>query len=85
MRLQTLSSHDASEVSELSNFLLRVGEGTEPEDDNKMIHIDTRYIMAGNSIGDLVNSVYGNIYEHYAQHQYISQKLFCALKNKQLI
>ena len=82
MRLQTLSSHDASEFSEFSNFLLRVGEGTEPEDFNQMIHIDTRYIIPGNSIADLVTSVYGNIYEHYAHHQYISQKFILCPKNE---
>ena len=62
MRLQTLTSHDASEVSEFSNFLPRVGEGT--DDDNKMIRIDTKYIIPDNSIEDLVTSVYGYIYEH---------------------
>ena len=42
MRLQTLLSQDALEVSTFSNFLLRVGEGTEPEpeDDNQMIRIE---------------------------------------------
>ena len=83
MRLQTLSSHDASEVNEFSNFLLRVGEGT--EDDNKMIRIDTKYIIPDNSIEDLVTSVYGYIYEHYEHHQSTVNKLFCALKTKQLI
>ena len=39
MRLQTLLSQDALEVSKFSNFLLIVGETTEPEDDNQMIHI----------------------------------------------
>lgn len=57
-------------VSEFSNILLRVGEGTEPEDDNQMIHIDTRYIIPGNSIADLVTSLYGNIFKHFAHHQY---------------
>ena len=41
MRLRKLSSQDSLEVSEFSNFLLRVGEGTEPEDENQMI-ISTR-------------------------------------------
>ena len=31
MHVQILSPHDASEVSDFSNLLLRVGEGTEPE------------------------------------------------------
>ena len=40
MRLQKLCSQESLKVSEFSNFLLRVGEGTEPEDENQMIHID---------------------------------------------
>ena len=80
MRLQTLSSHDASEFNEFSNYVLRVREGTEPEDNNQIINIDTRYIIPGNSIANLVTSVYGNIYEHYAHHQYISQKIILCHK-----
>ena len=40
--LQILSFHVVSEVSEFSNFPLRVGEGIEPEDENQMVHIDTK-------------------------------------------
>ena len=83
--LQILSFHEVSEVNEFSNFLLRVGEGTEPEDENQMIHIDTKYIIPGDSIADLVTSVYGNFHENYADHEYVRQKLFCALKTRQLI
>ena len=57
MRLQILSFHEVSEVSDFSTFLLRVGEGTEPEDGNQMIHIDTKYTIPGDSIADLVASV----------------------------
>ena len=85
MRLQNLSSREVSEVSEFSNFLLRVGEGTEPEDENQMVHIDTKYIIPGDFIEDLVTSVYANLHENYADHEYVSQKTFCALKTTQLI
>ena len=68
MRLQILSPHDASEVSDFSNFLLRVGEGTEAEDVNQMNHIDNKFIIPGNSIEDLVSAVYGDLNEHYADH-----------------
>ena len=50
MRLQTLLSQDALEVSKFSNFLLRLGEGTEPEDDNQMIHIDNKFVELGDSL-----------------------------------
>ena len=66
MRLQTLLSQDVLEVSKFFNFSLRVGEGTEPEDDNQMIHIDNKFVVPGNSITDLITSVYGNINENYA-------------------
>ena len=64
--LQILSFHVVSEVSESSNFPLRVGEGIEPEDENQMVHIDTKYIIPGDSIADLVISVYGNLHKNYA-------------------
>ena len=72
MRLQTLLSQDALEVSKFSNFLLRVGEGTEPEDDNQMIHIDNKFVVPGDSITDLVTSVFGNLNENYADRDYVS-------------
>ena len=58
MRLRILSSQDSLVVSEFSNFLLRVGEGTELEDEDHMIHIDDKFVVPGN-ISDLVSSVYG--------------------------
>ena len=61
MRLRKLSSQDSLEVSELCKFILRVGEGTEPEDENQMIHIDPRFVVPGNDISGLVSAVYGDI------------------------
>ena len=58
MRLRKLSSQDSLEVSEFSN--LRVGEGTELEDEDHMIHINDKFIVPGNDISDLVSSVYGS-------------------------
>ena len=59
MRLQTLLSQDALEVSKFSNFLLRVGEGTEPEDDNQMIHIDNKFVAY--QVGLYIKSNISNI------------------------
>ena len=53
----TINMRPQTQDTELSNFLLRVGEGTEPQDCNQMIHIDNKYIISGNSIADLVTSV----------------------------
>ena len=39
IRLRKLSSQAAMEVSEFSNFLLRVGEGTQPENEEQMISL----------------------------------------------
>ena len=36
-----------------------------------MIHIDTKYIIPGNSIADLVTSVYVNLHENDADHEYL--------------
>ena len=68
MRIQTLPSHDATQVIEFSSFSLREGEGTEPEDCYQMIHIDNKYIIPGNSIPDLVTSVHANIHENNANY-----------------
>ena len=83
MRLQTLLSQDALEVSKFSNFLLRVGEST--EDDNQMIHIYNKFVVPGDSIKDLVTSVYGGINENYADRDYVSQKIIMCPKSDQLI
>ena len=81
VRLQTLLSQDALEVSKFSKFLLRVGEGTEPEDDNQMIYIDNKFVVPGDSIKDLVTSVYGDLNENYADCDYVSQKIILCPKN----
>ena len=82
MRPQILSCHEVSEVSQFSNFLLTVGEGTEPENENQMVHIDTKYIIPDDSIADLVTSVYGNLHENYADHEFVSQRIILCPKNK---
>ena len=81
MRLQILSFHEVSEVSEFSNFLLGVGEGTEPEDENQMIHIDTKYIIPGDSIADLVASVMA-IYMKIMQTMIMPAKIILCPKNE---
>ena len=49
MRLRMDSCQDHEEVSNLSDLLLRVGEGTEPHDENNMIHLDHKYVVRGES------------------------------------
>ena len=53
MRLQHLSSQDSVEVSEFSDFLLRVGEGTEPQNEDNMVHTDEKFIVNGETFADL--------------------------------
>ena len=57
MRLQTLSSQDAHEVSKFNNHLLMVREGTEPEDDNQMIHIDNKFVVPWITNSDYVGQI----------------------------
>ena len=47
-----------------------------------MIHVDTEYTIPCNSIADLVTSVYGNLHENYADHEYVSQKISLCPKNE---
>ena len=82
MRLHTLLAQDSHEVSEFSKFLLRVGEGTEPENSNEMIHIDRKYVVPGDKICDLVSSVYGKIKDNYADSDYIAQRIILCPKNE---
>ncbi|WP_411023163.1 hypothetical protein, partial [Salmonella sp. s51228] len=65
MRLQKASSQAVHDVREFSNFLLRVGEGTEHENIKQMIHINNNYVVPGDKISDLVTSVYSHINESY--------------------
>ena len=53
---QIWSFHEVSDVNELSNILLRVIEGTKPENENQMINIDTKNIIRADSIAGLVTS-----------------------------
>ena len=82
MRLRKLSSQDSLEVSEFSNFLLRVGEGTELEDENHMIHIDDKFVVPGNDISDLVSSVYGDIVNNYLDQNSMSLRILMSPKNE---
>ena len=82
MRLRIISSQDSLEVSEFSNFLLRVGEGTELEDEDHMIHIDDKFIVPGNDISDLVSSVYGDIVNNYLDQDFMSRRILMSPKNE---
>ena len=75
MRLRKLSSQDSLEVSEFCNFLLRVGEGTEPEDENQMIHIDPKFVVPGNDISGSVSAVYGDIVNNYLDQRFMCQRI----------
>ena len=57
MRLKSLSLQDTAEVRKLSDFFLRVGEGTEPENENHMIHFVQRFEVPGGSAADLFTAV----------------------------
>ena len=81
MQLRNLSSNDASQVSDFSKFLLRVGEGTEPEDEIHMINVDHKFVVAGESISDLVAATYGDINVNYNNPEYISRRSLMCPKN----
>ena len=82
MRLRKLSSQDSLEVSKFSNFLLRVGEDTELEDEDHMIHIDDKFIVPGIDISDLVSSVYGDIVNNYLDQDFMSCRILMSPKNE---
>ena len=64
---QIWSFHEVSDVNELSNILLRVIEGTKPENENQMINIDTKNIIRADSIAGLVTSWKLWVHEYYSR------------------
>ena len=84
MRLERISSQDSAEVSEFSDFLLRVGEGIEPHDDNNIIHIDERFIVRGETIEDLSTTKYRDIKEKYNDRDYMNARIMMSPKLRQL-
>ena len=81
IRFRNISSVDACQVSYFSKFLSRVGEGTEPEDESHMIHVDCKFIVAGESVSDLVAATYGDIKVNYNNPDYISRRSLMRHKN----
>ena len=75
MRLQRLSSQDSVEVSEFSDFLLRVGEGTEPHNEENMVHINEKFLVRGETFADLVTAIYSDIKENYQNRDYITSRI----------
>ena len=61
MRLQRLLSQDSVEVTEFSDFLLRVGEGTKPHSEDNMIHINEKFKVRGETFADLATTIYSYI------------------------
>ena len=72
MRLQRLSSHHSVEVSEFSDFLLGVGEGTEPHNEDNMVHINEKFIVRGETFADLATTIHYDIKENYQNRDYIT-------------
>ena len=63
--------------SRRSNFfdlLLRAGEGTEPHDENKMIHLGHKYVVRGENINDLATAIHDNNKEHFNDCDYITPR-----------
>ena len=82
MRLEQLSSQDSAEVTEFSDFLLRVGEGIEPHDDNNMIHLDEKFVVRGETIEDLATTIYRDITDKYNDRDYINARIMMSPKNE---
>ena len=69
-------------MSEFSNFLLRVGEDYQLEDDDQMIYLDERFVVPEENISYLVNSFYGHIHKNYTDCNFISQRIIMCPKNE---
>ena len=80
MHLKSLSIQDSAEVRKFSDFLLRVGEGTEPENENHIIHLDQRFVVPGGSAANLVTAVNGDIRQYYNDAEYINRRILMCHK-----
>ena len=81
MCLRRLSSQDSVEVGEFSDFLLRVGEGTEPQNEDNMVHINEKFIVRGETSADLATAIYSDIKENYQNRDYITSRIMMCPKN----
>ena len=71
-------------MSEFSKFLLRVGEareGTEPQNEDKRVHIDERFIVRGETFIDLATTFYSENKENYQNCDYITSRIMMCPKN----
>ena len=59
-------------MSESSDFLLRVGEGTEPHNEDNMIHINEKLIVRGETYAESATTIYSDIMENYQNRDYIT-------------
>ena len=46
-----------------------------------MIHLDHKYVVRSESIGDLATAIYGNIKEHFNDRDYITPRIMMSPKN----
>ena len=82
MSLRKLSSQDSLEISEFSISLLRLREGTEPEDENQKVYIDPNFVHPWNDISGLIYFDYGDIVNNYRDPKFICQRIIMPLKNE---
>ena len=82
LRLQRLPSQDSFEVNEFSNFLLRVGEGTESHNEDNMVHIDEKFIVRGETFAYLATTIHSDIKKNYQNCDYIASRIMMCPKNE---
>ncbi|KAI6652921.1 hypothetical protein LOD99_3998 [Oopsacas minuta] len=58
--------------------------GTEPVNESNMIHLDAKYVVCGETIGDLAANIIGDIKEKYNDRDYITSHIMMSPKTKQL-
>ena len=68
-------------MSEFSDFLLRVGEGTEPHNEENMVHINEKFLVRGETFADLATAIYSDIKENYQNRDYITSRIMMCPKN----
>ena len=61
--------------------MLRVGEGTEPQNEDNMVHIDDKFIVNGETFADLATTIYSDIKEDYQNRDYITSRIMMCPKN----
>ena len=84
MCLKAVNTADANELRDFSEYLLRIGNGTEPlvPDTEDRVRIPTRMLMPRYNTYDLITAVFGNLHLLNVNREFLTSRAILTPKNK---